>query len=521
VKHPCIAALPIAVAAALALSPPAAAQRDTSTVRPPVAYDSVLVETANVRICAGGDVTLGTNLDTTWVATASARAGRRLAAFPNPDSLLAPLRWEMYDAHVVLLNVEGAIGEGPAGQKCAANSTHCFAFRQPIAVAQALRDVAPESASVVGSVANNHARDAGPAGVRQTIRHLRDAGVFATGADTLATPVPTARGDTVAFLAFSQWAGPDPRNIAAVRRHVARAARRWPRLVVMMHMGAEGGGAQHTYDTTEHFVGENRGNVVAFAHAAVESGAGLVIGAGPHVMRAAERYRDGVILYSLGNLLTYGPFVLREPLNRGAIACASLDSAGRVVAAVLRPTVQRSMGEVEPDALSRAARLVDALGRADFPRTGIAVDSEGTLILDSTYAPMPGSATQPDTSRRPLASAHPRVSAQHTAASTRARTAARTGSHRTGTAAHRTAAPRVRSAAANRHASPSRGAAKDTPSCAPPAPKSPVAIAAAPRGLSAPSSPLLRRAAADSARMAAAKTDGGVCTAAPLSPILH
>jgi hypothetical protein len=387
VKHLRIAALPFVAAAALALASPAHGQRDTAAARPPYAADSVLVQPATVRVCAGGDVTLGTNLDTTWVWTASARAGRRLAAFPDPDSLLAPLRPLVADAEIVLLNVEGAIGEGPAGRKCAATSTHCFAFRQPIPTAAALRDVAPVEASVVGSVANNHAKDAGPAGVRQTVRHLRDAGVWTTGTDTLATPVPTVWGDTVAFLAFAQWSGPDPRDVAAVRRHVRRAARRWPRLVVMMHMGAEGGGAQHTYGRTERFVGENRGNVVAFAHAAVEAGAGLVVGAGPHVMRAAERYRDGVIFYSLGNLLTYGPFVLREPLNRGAIACASLDSVGRVVDAVLRPTWQRSMGELVPDSARRAVRLVDALGESDFPLTGIPIAPDGTLLLPGTPEP--------------------------------------------------------------------------------------------------------------------------------------
>jgi hypothetical protein len=379
------AALALA-AAALALAPAAHAQRDTAARRPmrraPAAQapDSASRDTSVVRVCAGGDVTLGTNLDTTWVWTGSARAGRRLAAFPDPDSLLAPLRPLLSDAEVVLLNIEGAIGEGPAGRKCGPNSTLCFAFRQPVATAGALRRVAPEMSAVVGSVANNHARDAGPAGVGQTIRHLRNAGITATGADTLASLVQTADGDTVAFLAFSQWAGPDPRNTAAVRRHVARAARRWPRLVVMMHMGAEGGGAQHTYDAAERFAGEQRGNVVAFAHAAVEAGAGLVIGAGPHVVRAVESYRDGLIFYSLGNLLTYGPFVLREPLNRGVIACASLDRAGRVAAADLRPTVQRSAGELRSDPSARAVRLISSLTRSDFPVTGVVVNPDGTLL---------------------------------------------------------------------------------------------------------------------------------------------
>jgi hypothetical protein len=381
-----LAAAPAAGVVLCLAALPAHAQRDTTRLRA-VRVDSARADTARsdsartVRICAGGDVTLGTNLDTTWVWTAAARAGRPVAAFPDPDSLLAPLRPLVSDADVLLLNVEGAIGTGPAARKCGAESTHCFAFRQPVRTADALRGVAPESAVVVGNVANNHARDAGPWGVGVTMRHLQAAGVLPTGADTLPTLAVTAAGDTVAFLGFSQWNGPDPRDTWAVRRHVARAARRWPRVVVTMHMGAEGAGAQHTYDATERFVGENRGNVVAFAHAAVQAGANLVIGAGPHVVRAVEQYRGGLIFYSLGNLVTYGPFSLGEPLNRGVVACASLDSAGRAVSAVLRPTRQRIPTGVWPDPTGRAAALVDALSRADFPQTGVPVAEDGTLLL--------------------------------------------------------------------------------------------------------------------------------------------
>ena len=56
-------------------------------------------------------MTLGTNLDTGWAGSASRKYGMRVDPFPAPDSLLAPLRPLLADADVVLLNVEGAIGE--------------------------------------------------------------------------------------------------------------------------------------------------------------------------------------------------------------------------------------------------------------------------------------------------------------------------------------------------------------------------------------------------------------------------
>jgi hypothetical protein len=332
-----------------------------------------------IRLCAGGDVTLGTNLDTSWAGRASARLGYRVEAFPDPDRLLAPLKPLVADADVVLLNIEGAIGEGAAPPKCRPGSTRCYAFRQPIVTAGALRAVSYDAA-VVGNVANNHALDAGDSGLAATMGHLEDADVYVTGADTLPTIVLTELRDTVAVLGFSSaQAGPDPRDLEAVRRHVARAAARYGRVVVTMHMGAEGTRAQRTPNRSEQFLGENRGNSVAFAHTAVDAGASVVIGHGPHVMRAAEWRGDALILYSLGNLLTYGPFSFAEPLNKGGIACVDLDHRGRVSGAVLRSTNQRAPGHAEPDPRGRAAWLVDSLSRLDFPETGARLAGEARV----------------------------------------------------------------------------------------------------------------------------------------------
>lgn len=366
--------------ALLALALPAAPAR----AQDPVPGDTLRPDTARadvVRVCAGGDVTLGTNLNAGWAQSASRKYGMRVDPFPDPDSLLAPLRPLVAGADVVLLNVEGAIGEGPpARQKCAPGSTACFAFRQPVGTAAALRRVVdPDSAAVVGNVANNHAGDAGRSGWRETMRHLEDAGVHVTGADSVPTVVVTSRGDSVAFLGFSVWIGPDARDLAAVRRIVGRAAERYPRVVVTMHMGAEGRAAQRTPDARETFYNENRGNMVAFARAAATAGADLVVGHGPHVMRAAEWHGETLILYSLGNLLTYGPFSLAEPLNRGAVACAAMDSAGRVVEASLRATRQVPPGRVRADLTGRGAALADSLSRLDFPETGARIEPDGTI----------------------------------------------------------------------------------------------------------------------------------------------
>lgn len=334
---------------------------------------------APVRVCAGGDVTLGTNLDTAWTKIASARMRNRFGMRDDPASLLAPLRPLVRESDVLLLNVESAVGSAPTPSKCGPRSTNCFAFRSPPAAAAALR--ALTSGVIVANIANNHARDAGNDGVDTTIAVLTAAGLRVTGADTIATPVATAAGDTIGVLGFYTSADtPDARDTAAVFRHVARAAQRFPVVIATMHLGAEGRDAQRTLDRRELYLKIDRGNPVAFADAAVRGGAALVIGHGPHVLRGIE-WRSGgaLIAYSLGNLLTYGPFVLKEPLDRGAILCATLDQRGRVRSASLTPTMQAAPGVLARDSSSRAITLVDSLSRLDFPSSGVRAESDGTL----------------------------------------------------------------------------------------------------------------------------------------------
>ena len=335
---------------------------------------------ALIRICAGGDVTLGTNLDTAWARYASKKLKHPVAALPSPDSLLIPLRPLVADAEVVLLNIEGAVGEGETPvDKCAKTTSGCYALRMPLAAAEAIRKV-NSKAIVVANLANNHARDAGAEGLAETVRALRDAGVIVTGIDSLATVVATPAGDTVAILGFSTSTElTDLRDLDAVRRHVTRAATSYRRVVVTMHQGAEGVTAQRTLDSTEMFLKGSRGNPVAFARTSTDAGAHLVIGHGPHVVRAVEWHHGALVLYSLGNLVTYGPFSHREPMRRGAVACATLDGNGGVHDAVLRATVQRAPGRMSADRGRRALRIADSLSKLDFPKTGARISRDGTV----------------------------------------------------------------------------------------------------------------------------------------------
>ncbi|MGH7623627.1 MAG: hypothetical protein ACREMU_14890, partial [Gemmatimonadaceae bacterium] len=92
---------------------------------------------APVRVCAGGDVTLGTNLDLAWERAADDSMRSVYGLSPAPDSLARQLSPLFAGADLALINVEGAIGDGPAPRKCKRGSHSCFAFRQPTATAAA------------------------------------------------------------------------------------------------------------------------------------------------------------------------------------------------------------------------------------------------------------------------------------------------------------------------------------------------------------------------------------------------
>ena len=368
----------------------------------------------SVRVCAGGDVTLGTNLDSTWgrIATGVAKGNWRAALIPA-DSLVAPLVPFFANADIVLVNAEGAFGDDSiSDDKCSVlarrrrkPSTHCYVLRQPASAATALHMLGDV---VVANVANNHAHDAGDDGFLHSVRLLRDAGLLVTGADTVPTLAVTKHGDTIAVLGFSAWSSPGVGDLAAVGHLVAAARARYGRVIVTAHMGAEGASAQRVGDSTEHFVGEDRGNVVAFAHAAMDSGAWLVIGHGPHVLRAAEWRDSALVFYSLGNLVNYGPFNLAEPRNSGAVVCATLDSLGAPSNVVVEPTKQISEGIVRPDSIGRARVLLDSLSALDFPATGVTVDSTGAVrrrAVSPATAPDSTSNPRPSTPDGPPATA--------------------------------------------------------------------------------------------------------------------
>jgi hypothetical protein len=148
---------------------------------------------------------------------------------------------------------------------------------------------------------------------------------------------------------------------------------------VSFHGGAEGAGAEVLPFAREIFAGEDRGNVVEFAHAMVDAGADLVLGHGPHVARPMELYHDRLIAYSLGNFATYYGISVEGIRGIAPILLAELDNDGRFISGRIEPTIQiRPAGPVH-DPNRGVITLLQALTATAFPGGDLSIADDGAL----------------------------------------------------------------------------------------------------------------------------------------------
>jgi hypothetical protein len=275
---------------------------------------------------------------------------------------------------VVLGNLEGTLSTG-GSSKCSPDSTACFAFRTPPSYARWLA----QAGFTVMNLANNHAYDFGPEGLRQTIAALDRVGLSHTGRPGQVTVqrIGQVRVALVGFASY-RWAAPLT-DIAAAKRLVRKASRLADVVIVTMHAGAEGSDRQHVARGVEVFLGENRGDVVRFSHAVVDAGADLVVGHGPHVLRGIEWYKRRLIAYSLGNFAGYKVFSLGGALSTSGILRVTLRGDGTFETGTLVPTRLAGEGVPALDSSEAAHGVVRTLSRQDFGRRAVKITPNGVL----------------------------------------------------------------------------------------------------------------------------------------------
>jgi poly-gamma-glutamate capsule biosynthesis protein CapA/YwtB (metallophosphatase superfamily) len=276
---------------------------------------------------------------------------------------------------VVLGNLEGTLATG-GSSKCGAVSSSCFAFRAPPSYARVLRS----ARFTVLNLANNHALDFGPSGQAETVAALDRAGLRHTGRPGEGAFVRVGKV-TVGVVGFAPypWAD-DLRDLAAARRIVRAADRLADVVVVTMHAGAEGRDHRHVRRGVESYLGENRGDSIAFAHAVVDAGADLVVGHGPHVLRGAEWYRERLIAYSLGNFLGNGTLSIDGPSGVSAVLQARLRRNGSWAGGRFVPIRLVQPGVPVLDSAKTGLAYVRSLSQADFGARAVRVSARGIIL---------------------------------------------------------------------------------------------------------------------------------------------
>ena len=326
----------------------------------------VIVKKQTVRAVPEGVVTIAATGDIVMGSTPNLPPDGGRSFFNGVKADLA--------GDVVLGNLEGTLSTG-GGSKCGSGSTNCYAFQTPPSYAAWLK----KAGFTIMNLANNHAYDYGPSGQAQTLAALEQQRLAYTGRPGQITYQQVGEIN-VAVVGFAPYPWAQRlTNIPAARRLVKRAAANADVVIVTMHAGAEGTDHAHVTPGTETYLGENRGNVVAFSHAVVDSGADIVIGHGPHVLRGMEWYKGRLIAYSLGNFAGYKVFALGGPLSLSGILRITLRGDGRFDSGTLVPTRLVGAGVPALDPAESAHGIVRTLSRQDFGGRGVRVSANGNL----------------------------------------------------------------------------------------------------------------------------------------------
>lgn len=276
------------------------------------------------------------------------RAEANSEAFSSVRALLQ-------EADFAFGNLEGAITERTAAAKAVVPG-RSYAFRFPPGTATLIRDANID----VVSIANNHSNDYGPAGYADSVRHLRAAGVQTTG-EPGTYVVQDVRGLRVALVAFGHYSRFNSiLDLEGAARVVAKARSEADVVIVTHQGGAEGAAAAFLKDGTEMFLGENRGDVRAFARTVIGAGASLVVGHGPHVVRGAECVDGRPVLHSIGNFISIGGLNTLGLSNVSVFFEALLDRRGAVRGVRVVP-MMFSGGLPIRDENGRALHLINAL----------------------------------------------------------------------------------------------------------------------------------------------------------------
>lgn len=155
------------------------------------------------------------------------------------------------------------------------------------------------------SLANNHMMNQSVKGITDTKTVLKENNISYLGADLTEAEarqpvIRVVNGTRFGFLAYAYpddyqtaaatKAGTANLDIEKMRADIVALKPQVDVVIVLMHAGTE-------------YTAKPNSQQTAFARAAIDAGADLIVGHHPHWVQQVEKYNDKTIIYSLGNLV--------------------------------------------------------------------------------------------------------------------------------------------------------------------------------------------------------------------------
>lgn len=320
----------------------------------------------SISIIGVGDMMIGTNFP----------SNKYLPPNDGKD-IFAPVKHILQDADLTFGNLEGVILTDKGTVKRCSNPAVCYAFKSPDHYINYYKDAGFD----VVSLANNHSGDFGVIGRKNTVKKLEEVKINYAGLESCPYSIFEKDGIKYGFYAVSPNRGTVRiNNYASHKKTIAYLDSLVDVVIVSFHGGAEGSKYTNITKKTEIFLGENRGNPYEFARVAIDAGADIIFGHGPHVTRAMDIYKNRFIAYSLGNFATYARFSLTGVKGLAPIVKVNVTKEGKFIDAQITATKQTGEGGPQLDPENRVIKEIQRLTGKNVPNSSIIITDDGKIL---------------------------------------------------------------------------------------------------------------------------------------------
>lgn len=321
-------------------------------------------DTATLKIIIVGDIMLGSNYPSS-------------AYLPPNDGkdLLKNVKEIIQSADVSIGNLEGVLLSDEGKIKKFKDTINYYAFKSPDHYVELLKDAGFD----VLNLANNHINDFGEPGINNTVKLLTENEIYFAGLVEYPYTIFTKNNLKIGFTGFAPNQGTNNINDSSlIKKIVSYLDSLCDIVIVSFHSGAEGATYNRVTRKTEYFLNENRGNPYEFARIAIDAGADLIFGHGPHVVRAIDLYKDRYIAYSLGNFATYRQINIQGTNGYAPMIELTLNANGKFLSGKIHSAIQKGNGPVL-DKLNRAAKEIKRLTELDIPGCSLKITEDGLI----------------------------------------------------------------------------------------------------------------------------------------------